>query len=172
MIRVRKTVEGGKYAESVDPADCDTCLRDLSSGDDSSRANQEWNVQDDCGVGVRVSERLPGELLDVTTTTFVSCHDQLRADGTSSEKCSIHEQVDAVGETTGIAYHGSSDFQSEMAGTDNCNFSFTNRGGVRLISPGSDVNLILTFDDIVRMENCVLTADIHLVSSDCRGSRP
>jgi hypothetical protein len=112
-----------------------------------------------------------GELLDVTTKTVVSCHDQLRADGTAGEKCTIHEEVDAVGETSGVVYHGSSDFRTTLTTIDSCNFNFTNRGGVRLISPGSDVNLILYFDDIVRMENCVMTADIHLVSSDCRGSQ-
>jgi hypothetical protein len=112
-----------------------------------------------------------GELLDVTTKTVVSCHDQLLADGTAIEKCTVHEEVAAVGETPGVVYHGSSDFRTEMTTIDNCNFSFTNRGGVRLISPGSDVNLILYFDDIVRMESCVMTADIHIVSSGCRGSR-
>jgi hypothetical protein len=43
---------------------------------------------------------------------------------------------------------------------------------VNLISQGSNVNLILTFDDITRMENCVLTTDSHVSSADCRGSKP
>jgi hypothetical protein len=113
-----------------------------------------------------------GELLDVTSTTVVSCHQQQRADGTAIEKCTVHEEVDAVGETSGTTYHGSSDFRTELAGTDGCNFAFTNRGGVRLISPGSDINLILRFEDNVRMESCVLTADVHLFSADCRGRQP
>lgn len=113
-----------------------------------------------------------GELMDVTDTTVVTCHDQLRADGTFAEKCQIRQNVDAVGETTGIAFHGSGTFKDEFTATDACNFSFTNRGRVNLISRGSDVNLILNFDDVVRMENCVMTTDSHMVSADCRGSQP
>jgi hypothetical protein len=113
-----------------------------------------------------------GELIDVTDTTVVTCHDQLRADGTLGEKCQIRQDIDAVGETTGITYHGSGTFKDEFIATDGCNFSFTNRGRVNLISPGSNVNLILNFDDVTRMENCVLTTDSHLVSADCRGSQP
>ncbi|HEY6065576.1 MAG TPA: hypothetical protein VIY96_05440, partial [Thermoanaerobaculia bacterium] len=110
-----------------------------------------------------------GEVLDVSTTSYVSCHEQLRADGTASEKCAVHEQVDAVGQTSGTVYHGSSDFKTEIVGTDPCNFAFTNRGGVRLITAGSDSNLVLRFEDIVRMEACVLTTDLHPFSADCRG---
>lgn len=113
-----------------------------------------------------------GELMDVTDTTVVTCHDQLRADGTFSEKCQIRQDVSAVGQTTGITFHGSGTFKDEFTATDPCNFSFTNVGGVRLISPGSDVNLILSFDDIVVMENCVLTTVSFLDSADCRGSQP
>jgi len=32
------------------------------------------------------------------------------------------------------------------------------------------VNTIITFDDFVRKDNCVLTANQHLVSFDCRGA--
>ena len=113
-----------------------------------------------------------GELMDVTDTTVVTCHDQLRADGTSGEKCQIRQDVDAVGETTGITYHGSGTFKDELIATDACNFSFTNRGRVNLISPGSNVNLILNFDDVTRVESCVPTTDSHLVSANCRGSQP
>jgi len=113
-----------------------------------------------------------GELMDVTDTTVVTCHDQLRADGTFAEKCQIRQDVDAVGETTGITFHGSATFKDEFTARDACNFSFTNRGRVNLISPGSNVNLILNINDIVRMENCVLTTDSHVVSADCRGSKP
>ena len=113
-----------------------------------------------------------GELMDVTDTTVVTCHDQLRADGTFGEKCQIRQHVNAVGETTGITFQGSATFKDEFTATDACNFSFTNRGRVNLISPGSNVNLILNFDDIVRMENCVMTTDSHVVSADCRGSQP
>ena len=113
-----------------------------------------------------------GELMDVTDTTVITCHDQLRADGTFGEKCQIRQDVNAVGETTGITFHGSATFKDEFRATDACNFSFTNRGRVNLISTGSDVNLILNFDDLVIMENCVMTADSHFVSADCRGNKP
>jgi hypothetical protein len=113
-----------------------------------------------------------GELLDVTSRTVVTCHDQARADGTLLEKCAIHEEVSALAEGSGTEYQGSSDFKSEIVGTDPCNFGFINRGGVRLISPGSDVNLVLGFEDLVRMESCVLTTDVHLFSADCRGAKP
>ena len=112
------------------------------------------------------------EVMDVTDTTVVTCHDQLRSDGTFNEKCEIRQSITAVGETTGVTFHGSGTFKDEFVATDACNFSFTNRGRVRLISPGSDTNLILTFDDTVRKENCVMTTDSHLVSADCRGSNP
>jgi hypothetical protein len=110
------------------------------------------------------------ELMDVTDTTTVTCHDQLRADGTSNEKCEIRQDITAVGQTTGIVWHGEATFKDEFVATDNCNFSFSNRGKVQLISGGSSVNTVITFDDLVRMENCVLTADQHLVSFDCRGA--
>src|SRR6266851_4303669 len=45
-----------------------------------------------------------GELMDVTDTTVVTCHDQLRADGTFREKCEIVQFVNAVGETSGITH--------------------------------------------------------------------
>jgi len=110
-----------------------------------------------------------GELMAVSDTTVVTCHDQLRADGTFNEKCEIRQDVTAVGETTGIIWHGNATFKDEFIATDDCNFSFTNVGKVILISNGNAPNLILSFDDLVRMEDCVLTADDHFVSSDCRG---
>jgi hypothetical protein len=110
------------------------------------------------------------ELMDVTDTTTVTCHDQLRADGTFTEKCEIRQDISAVGQTTGIVWQGTATFKDEFIATDNCNFSFSNRGKVHLISAGSSVNTIVTFDDLVRMENCVLSADQHLVSFDCRGA--
>ena len=113
-----------------------------------------------------------GEIMDVSDTTYVVCHDQLRADGTFNENCEIRQDVTAVGETTGISFHGEATFKTTFTATDHCNFTFINRGRVQLISPGSDVNLILTFDELVRKENCVLTTDSHLHTADCRGSRP
>ena len=113
-----------------------------------------------------------GELMDVTDTTVVTCHDQLRADGSSDEKCQIRQDVNAIGQTTGITFHGSGTFKEEFVARDASNFTFTNQGRVRLISPGSDVNLVLAFNEIVSMENSVITTDSHVVSADCRGSRP
>ncbi len=110
------------------------------------------------------------ELMDVSDTTYISCHDQQRADGTFQEKCEIRQDVTATGETTGITWHGTATFKDDLLATDQCNFSFSNRGKVHLISQGSDVNTIVTFDDLVRKDNCVLTADQHLVSFDCRGA--
>ena len=110
------------------------------------------------------------ELMDISDTTTVTCHDQQRADGTFSEKCEIRQEVTATGQTTGINWHGTATFKDELITTDGCNFSFSNRGKVRLISPGSAVNTIITFDDLVRMDNCVLTANQHLVDFDCRGT--
>ena len=110
------------------------------------------------------------ELMDVSDTTTVTCHDQQRADGTFSEKCEIRQNVTATGETTGIIWHGTATFTDEFVTTDPCNFSFSNRGKVHLISAGNTPNTIITFDELVRKENCVLTADQHLVSSDCRGA--
>src|SRR5213082_2789666 len=110
------------------------------------------------------------ELMDVYDTTTVTCHDQQRANGTFSEKCEIRQDVTATGETTGINWHGTATFKDEFVASDPCNFSFSNRGKVHLISQGSDVNTIITFDDFVRKDNCVLTANQHLVSFDCRGA--
>jgi hypothetical protein len=110
------------------------------------------------------------ELMDVTDTTTVTCHDQQRADGTFVEKCEIRQDVTATGQTTGIVWHGTATFKDEFVASDGCNFSFSNRGRVHLISPGSSVNTIVTFDELVKMENCVLTTDQHLVSFDCRGA--
>lgn len=110
------------------------------------------------------------ELMDVTDTTTVNCHDQQRADGTFSEKCEIRQDLTATGETTGIIWHGTATFKDEFITTDPCNFSFSNRGKVKLISAGNTPNTIITFDELVRMENCVLTSDQHLVSFDCRGA--
>lgn len=110
------------------------------------------------------------ELMDISDTTTVTCHDQQRVDGTFSEKCEIRQDVTATGETTGIVWHGTATFKDETVATDGCNFSFSNRGKVHLISPGSSVNTVITFDDLVRMDNCVLTANQHLVSFDCRGA--
>jgi len=110
------------------------------------------------------------ELVDVSDTTTVNCHAQQRADGTVSEKCEIRQDITATGQTTGIVWHGAATFKDDFVATDGCNFSFSNRGKVHLISPGSSVNTIITFDDVVRMDNCVMTANQHLVSFDCRGA--
>ena len=110
-----------------------------------------------------------GELMAVSDTTVVTCHDQLRADGTFQEKCEIRQDVTAVGETTGIIWHGNATFKDEFIATDDCNFSFTNLGKVKLISNGNAPNLILSFDDLVVMEDCELTIDDHFISFDCRG---
>ena len=110
------------------------------------------------------------ELMDVTDTTTVTCHDQQRADGTFNEKCEIRQDVIATGQESGIVWHGTATFKNEFVATDGCNFSFSNRGKVHLISPGSRVNTIISFDELVRMDNCVLTTDQHLVSFDCRGA--
>jgi hypothetical protein len=77
----------------------------------------------------------------------------------------------AVGQSTGITFNGNATFKDELTATDICNFSFSNRGRVRLITAGSDVNLVLTFDDFVRVENCVMTANTHFVAADCRGRK-
>jgi hypothetical protein len=110
------------------------------------------------------------ELMDVTTISTITCHDQQKADGTFIEKCEIRQDVSGTGETTGLTFYGSATFKDEITATDNCNFGFSNRGGVRLITQGSDVNAVITFDDVIRVENCELTADQHLVSFDCRGA--
>jgi hypothetical protein len=111
------------------------------------------------------------ELIDISDTTTVTCHDQQRADGTFTEKCEIRQDVTATGETTGISWHGTATFKDEFRSTDGCNFSFSNRGAVHLISPGSDVNVVINFDEFVRQEDCVLTADQHLVSFECHGRK-
>jgi len=110
------------------------------------------------------------ELMDVYDTTTVTCHDQQRANGTFSEKCEIRQDVTATGEDTGITWHGTATFKDELVATDPCNFSFTNRGKVPLISNGSAVNTFISFDELVVMQNCNLATDQHLVSFDCRGN--
>ncbi|HBB95997.1 MAG TPA: hypothetical protein DC054_11465 [Blastocatellia bacterium] len=110
------------------------------------------------------------ELMDLTDTTTITCHDQQRADGTFSEKCEIRQDVNATGQTTGITWQGTATFKDDFVTADSCNFSFSNRGKVHLISRGSAVNTIITFDDFVRMQDCVMT-DQHLVSFDCRGNQ-
>jgi len=110
------------------------------------------------------------ELMDVTDTTTITCHDQQRAGGTFSEKCEIHQDVTAVGQTTAITWQGEATFKDDFVTTDGCNFSFSNRGKVHLISRGSAVNTIITFDDFVRMQDCIMTDDQHVVSFDCRGA--
>ena len=110
------------------------------------------------------------ELMDVTDTTTITCHDQQRADGTVSEKCEIRQDVNATGQTTGITWHGTATFKDDSVTADGCNFSFSNRGKVHLISGGAAVNTIITFDDFVRMQDCLMTADQHVVSFDCRGA--
>jgi hypothetical protein len=75
-----------------------------------------------------------------------------------------------VGETTEIIWHGEATFKDETIATDNCNFTLTNDGKVKLISNGDAPNLILSFDDLVRMEDCELTVDDHFASFDCRGT--
>lgn len=109
------------------------------------------------------------ETMDISDTTTVTCHDQQRADGTFNEKCEIRQDVTAIGQDTGITWHGTATFKDETVATDGCNFSISNRGKVLLISPGSDVNAVISFDDFVRKENCIMTADQHIVSFDCRG---
>jgi hypothetical protein len=109
------------------------------------------------------------ELMEVTSKTVVTCHDQQRADGRLIEKCEIRQNLTAVGQSTGITFNGNATFKDELTAADICNFSFSNRGRVRLITAGSDVNLVLTFDDFVRVENCVMTANTHFVTADCRG---
>ena len=110
------------------------------------------------------------ELMNVTDTTTITCHDQQTADGAFSEKCEIRQEVNATGQTTGISWHGAATFKDEVVTTDNCNFSFSNRGTVHLISRGSAVNTIITFDDFVRVQDCLMTDDQHVVSFDCRGA--
>jgi len=110
------------------------------------------------------------ELMDVTDVTTVTCHDQQRADGRFLEKCEIRQDLTATGRDTGITWRGTGTFRDEFVTTDPCNFSFINQGKVQLISRGSAVNTIIAFDDLVRMQDCVLTDDQHLASFDCRGN--
>ena len=110
------------------------------------------------------------ELMDISDTTTVNCHDQERADGTFIEKCEIRQDVTATGQSTGITWHGAGTFKDEVVTTDACNFSFSNVGKVRLVSSGSSVNTFISFDELVSIQDCVLTADEHLVSFDCRGN--
>jgi hypothetical protein len=110
------------------------------------------------------------ELMDVTDVTTVTCHDQQKADGRFSEKCEIRQDVTATGRDTGITWSGAGTFKDEFETTDPCNFSFINHGTVHLISNGSAVNTIISFDDFVRMQDCVPTDDQHVASFDCRGN--
>jgi hypothetical protein len=141
----------------------------------NSRALKTNAQSDNARFKVTVTEQFvfpndcTGELMDVSDTTVVICHDQLRADGTFNEKCTIVQDVTAVGETTGIVWHGNGAFQDETIATDECNFTATNVGKVKLISNGNAPNLILSFDDLVRVENCELSVENHLGSFDCRG---
>lgn len=109
------------------------------------------------------------ELMSVSDTTYVSCHDQQRADGKFTEKCEIRQVVSALGETTGIVWRGEATFKDEFVTVDPCNFSFSNVGTVRLISRGPAVNTMITFNDFVRMQDCVMTDDQHVTDFDCRG---
>jgi hypothetical protein len=109
------------------------------------------------------------ELMDVTDTTTVTCHDQLRADGRFSEKCEIRQDVTAIGETTGIVWQGTATFKDDFVTVDPCNFSFSNRGVIHLISRGPAVNTIITIDDFIRKQDCVITDEQHIADFDCRG---
>ena len=109
------------------------------------------------------------ELMDVTDTTTITCHDQLRADGKFNEKCEIRQDVTALGETTGIVWQGTATFKDQFTTVDACNFTFSNRGAIHLISRGSAVNTIITIDEFVRMQDCALTDNQHIADFDCRG---
>jgi len=109
------------------------------------------------------------ELMSVYDTTTVTCHDQLRADGKFNEKCEIRQDVTAIGQSTGIVWQGTATFKDQFVTVDPCNFTFSNHGTVHLISRGSAVNTIVTFDDFVRMQDCVVTDDQHVADFDCRG---
>jgi hypothetical protein len=110
------------------------------------------------------------ELLDVTDTTTITCHDQLRADGKFNEKCEIRQEVTAIGESTGIVWQGTATFKDQFVTVDACNFTFSNRGVIHLISRGPAVNTIITIDEFVRLQDCVLTDDQHIADFDCRGN--
>jgi len=109
------------------------------------------------------------ELMDVTDTTTVTCHDQLRADGRFSEKCEIRQDVTAIGETTGIVWQGTATFKDDFVTVDPCNFTFSNRGVIHLISHGPAVNTIITIDQFVRKQDCAITDEQHVTDFDCRG---
>ena len=110
------------------------------------------------------------ELMDVTDTTTVTCHDQLRADGKFIEKCEIRQDITAVGETSGIVWQGTATFKDQFVTVDPCNFTFSNHGNIHLISRGSAVNTVIAIDEFVRMQDCALTDDQHVVDFDCRGN--
>jgi len=110
------------------------------------------------------------ELMDVTDTTTVTCHDQLRADGKFTEKCEIRQDITAVGETSGIVWQGTATFKDQFVTVDPCNFTFSNHGNIHLISRGSAVNTVIAIDEFVRMQDCALTDDQHVVDFDCRGN--
>jgi hypothetical protein len=109
------------------------------------------------------------ELMDVTDTTTVTCHDQQRADGRFTEKCEVRQDVTAIGEATGIVWQGTATFKDDFVTVDPCNFSFSNRGVIHLISRGSAVNTVINIDDFVRMQDCAITDDQHIADFDCRG---
>ena len=90
--------------------------------------------------------------MDVTDTTTVTCHDQLRSDGKFNEKCEIRQDVTAIGETTGIIWQGSATFKDQFVTVDPDNFTFSNRGNIHLISRGSAVNTIIAIVDFVRVQ--------------------
>ena|ERR1044072_8094082 len=110
------------------------------------------------------------ELMDVTDTTTVTCHDQIRADGKFNEKCEIRQDITAIGETTGIVWQGTATFKDQFVTVDACNFTFSNRGAIHLISRGPAVNTVITIDEFVRMQDCALTDDQHIADFDCRGN--
>ncbi|HYX28776.1 MAG TPA: hypothetical protein VE863_09420, partial [Pyrinomonadaceae bacterium] len=109
------------------------------------------------------------ELMSVSDTTYVSCHDQLRADGKFTDKCEIRQVVTAVGESSGTVWQGEATFKDEFVTVDPCNFTFSNVGTVHLISRGPAVNTMITFNDFVRMQDCVMTDNQHVQDFDCHG---
>ena len=108
--------------------------------------------------------------MDVTDTTTVTCHDQLRSDGKFNEKCEIRQDVTAIGETTGIIWQGSATFKDQFVTVDPDNFTFSNRGNIHLISRGSAVNTIIAIVDFVRVQDGVTTDEQHVADFDCRGN--
>jgi len=129
---------------------------------DSSKVvvNEQFEFPNEC----------TAELMDVTDTTTVTCHDQLRAVGKFTEKCEIRQDVTAVGETSGIVWQGTATFKDQFVTVDPCNFTFSNHGNIHLISRGSAVNTVIAIDEFVRMQDCGLTDDQHVVDFDCRGN--